>query len=136
MFDDTILKSFATMGVAVAFLSAILFFMKFLVKKNRMNNSINNTELKIISKTTLQPKHHLYIVKANNKELLLGVTDQNINLIADLSCNKEKFNDELMISNNKIIPTNKIIKKKENTPITDDSLSFKNFLMSSFKKNN
>ena len=44
-----------------------------------------NELISILSRQSLGPKHSLLLVAVGDRQLLLGVTDQQVNLIADLS---------------------------------------------------
>ena len=133
--DATIIKTFLTLSSVVALLAVILFVIKKYSKKNKEN--INTLDLKVISRTTLQPKTHVYIVKAGLKTLLLGVSDHNISTLADLSENIENKDTlptkQLALPNQNMYLKNKLETDKYN-PNADVSTSFVAFLQSRFKK--
>ena len=53
--------------------------------------------LKVVSRLNLAPKSSLQIIKVGDRNLLIGVTDKEINLIADLT---EKQTQSPKLSNN------------------------------------
>lgn len=116
---------------AVVVLAAIFFMLKkFAAKRNENKASIN---LNVISKISLQPKNHLFVVKVGDKILVLGVSENNINILTELEPN---FADNMQNKSQETIK-NEVISKlaATNMPQTAD-LSFLNFIKSSFKFNN
>ena len=128
--DASILKAFATLVSVVAGLAGLLMLVKKYAKKGK--KIVNQIDLHVISKISLQPKSHLYLVKAGENTLLLGVTDHNINTLADLTENNQK-SVQLPINPSKIR-----INHSQDTNLTKDfenSLSFGSFIKSAFRKN-
>lgn len=150
--NEPILQAFLSLSVVVGLLIAVMFIIKRLVK-NR-NSKSNSLDLQIISKASIMPKSHLFVVKAENKTLLVGATDHNISLIADLTNDEQQSSFEqkkplykdaksLALRSNvaktpRQLPretikqpiNQKIMTKKE----LEKSLSFSTFLKSAFKK--
>ncbi|MCK4579266.1 MAG: flagellar biosynthetic protein FliO [Candidatus Marinimicrobia bacterium] len=50
---------------------------------------VPDSNIKIIGRKYLNPKQSLVMVNVRDRDLLIGVTDQNINLICDLSTGEE-----------------------------------------------
>ncbi len=155
--DGTILKAFLSLSVIVIALVAILMMLKRYSKKNNLTKN-NNHNIQILSKTSLSSKSHIILVKADNKTLLLGVSDNGINLISDLTKNSipntKSLSDNyksIYGQNNSALSTNKqkqaeLLKRqvksqlnnqKHNELTEEDfnkSLSFSTFLKSAFSK--
>jgi flagellar biosynthetic protein FliO len=128
--DTNILQSFGVLILAVAVIAGIMFLIK-KISTQRMESK-TSVDLKVISKITLQPKNHLFVVKVADKTLVLGVTDNTINILTELDPTFEKV---VNIKSNKII-TDEIISKVANTSAggnLNTNLSFANFLKSSIK---
>ena len=133
------LNAFLNLGFVVLVLGLALYFLKRMNKKKK--NFKGQPDLQIVSKLSLQAKNHLYIVKADDKTLLIGATDHNITTLADLSdrsieninlMNKLNSQETLLLKNSKTktLPKQKIEENPSN------SLSFKTFLKSAFTKTN
>lgn len=84
MLDGAILQVFISLTVLVVALSGILLTIKKYAKKNK-KNSQQKHNIEILSKTSILPKSHLFVVQADDKTLLLGAGENGVNLIADLS---------------------------------------------------
>ncbi|OGU38092.1 MAG: flagellar biosynthetic protein FliO [Ignavibacteria bacterium GWB2_35_12] len=127
--ESALLKSFLSLVLLVAVLGIILLLIKRIVRKTKQKKQ--NSELSILTRMSLSPKAHLYIVQAENKKLLLGVTDHHVSLVHDYS--KPNQLPDLINSDDSTAITKEMLKQK---PIkTDDqSLSFGNFLKTAFKK--
>jgi flagellar biogenesis protein FliO len=128
--DGSIIKAFLTLAGSVGVLGFLLYLVKKAGLKAKKNNGAYNLE--ILSKLTLQPKSHIFIIKAESKILMVGVSEKSINLISDLTETNE--------INTKLLPTpkhEKIIASSKNKKINDvDDLSFKAFLRSTLLKTN
>lgn len=140
MLDGSILSAFISLILIVAALGLFLYFFKKYVNKHRkINNKVN---LEIISRVSLSPKNHLFVVKVEGKTLLLGATEQNLTTLSELSDDRPKDILELSsqpisypVSNTKgIAKTKQLSKAIEFTG--DDSLSFTSFLKQAFGKGN
>lgn len=160
--DGAILQTFISLSVLVLALCAILFVLKRYSKKNNLKKNINHN-IQIISKTSILPKSHLFVVKADDKTLLLGAGENGVNLIADLSKNEQITQQQKNFSKASYktkadvcrLPNsvNQIaLSRKKNTenakqtnnlqniqkPLTQEeinkSLSFSNFLKSTFSR--
>lgn len=125
-FDTPIISAFINLAVIVGILGVILLIIKKYGKK--INNSKDNKSLNIISKSSLSPKNHLYIIEVENKKLLIGANDNSINLISELDTKQENIG--VNNSNNFKNQSNSSINK--NTAIND--LSFKSFIKNSISK--
>ena len=137
MLQDTIIKSFLSMLLMVGVFGLIIFILRKYIKKAK--NKANPVELNVISKTTIQAKTHLYIVKAGNKTLLLGATDHNINTLADLTEQKMPVAVNYTAPKKLVASAYKNADDSKNQLVpkskTDEnSLSFKTFLKSTLTK--
>jgi len=128
--DASILKAFATLVSVVAGLAVLLMIIKKYAKKGK--KIVNQLDLQVISKISLQPKSHLYLIKAGDNTLLIGVTDNNINTLADLTENKEHPVNSVQKSlKTRINPS----PDTNNTKELETALSFGSFIKSAFRKN-
>lgn len=113
MFDSPLMGAFATLAFAVL----VIFIIFFIIKKysSKLNLAKDNN-LKVVGKSSLSTKNHLYIVEIDNKKLLLGATDSNVNLITEL--NSEKQQKDVL----------------KNSDLISEDISFKSFLKSALNK--
>jgi len=113
-------------GVIVLILLGTSYYM---VRKYKTNNTINksNMQIKVLSQHYLGPKKSLAIIHVAGESILIGVTDNNINMIKSLSL----IDDEVPAT----VPTNftESLSKAttaENTKATahelDEEFSFSN----------
>lgn len=133
--DASILTSTLLMLLVVVFLSVILFVVK---KMNLASKrGINSVTMQILSKLTIQPRVNVYIVKAGDKTLMLGVSDKSISTLADLT--PEIYNNNDNSAQKKELPVStksiKLSEKDKDINLDPASLSFSTFLGSMFKKN-
>ncbi len=118
--DGTILNTFFTLIAAVAIMGVFFFFVKRYASKIRHSSS--QIELNVLSKISLQPKSHLFVVKAGSRILLLGVADKGIAPIADLTGKIDA--DPPSPTPAKTVST----EKAGNNAVPNDDLSFKAFI--------
>jgi len=122
--DINILNAFFTMMGSVVLLGILLFVIKkFFIKVQNLNN---DNKIDILSRVNLNNKNSLFIIKIQNKHLLIGSTEKNVNLIAELDISE---NTQLHKPKNKEID-------KDFNKVNNKDLSFKAFLNSAFSKNN
>jgi flagellar protein FliO/FliZ len=81
--DNNLLNAFFTMGAIVLILLTILIVLKRIARKKQSGGS--TYDMKVVSRMPLQQKAQLAIVEVQGKKLLIGLTEQNVNLLADLS---------------------------------------------------
>lgn len=131
MFEDPIIKAFVTMGGSLAVIIVLFIYIK--KYAGRLGKSANGIDLKVVAKIALPPKGYLYVVEAENKKILIGVTDKSITKIADLT-------EENIISDR----NQRVHQAFENVDIDSiipqmsqfkSSLSFGSFVKSIFHKN-
>ena len=133
--DANIIQSFIILFVAVLILAGFLF----LIKKNANKRSQNKIgiNMKVISKISLQAKHHIFVVKVAEKVLVIGVSENNMNILTELdpefvksieSKSQEKIKNEVFSK----INTSKNTEKND----AEMDLSFLNFIKSSLKLGN
>ena len=132
--EELLIKSFSTLIFASLGLGLILYFVKKKLGKNVDKSS--GMTLKVVSRLNLAPKSSLQIIKVGDRNLLIGVTDKEINLIADLT---EKQTQSPKLSNNDQFQS--LVKNFAKTPINkklkedlDDDLSFGAFIKSAFSR--
>jgi flagellar biogenesis protein FliO len=142
--DGNILNGFLTMGLIVLALGFILMMVKKYAKKSgKFSGGMN---FNIVSKISLQPKTHIFVIEVAGRKLLIGTTEHNISALADLtdSGGESSFDDNLntAFAGIKTQAQAAKLKIKNKTPqtialppeINEDSLSFGSFLKSTFKK--
>jgi flagellar biogenesis protein FliO len=83
MIDGAILQTFGTLLVLTVLLGGGLLLIKKFSKNSKAKS--NGIDIQIISKIGLQPKTNLIVVKAGLKTLLIGTTDHNVSILADLT---------------------------------------------------
>lgn len=122
--DGNILNAFATLSLVVVALGVLLF----ILKKTALTKSAKEQifDMKVLSKMQLNPKNHLYIVQAGEKRLLIGVSETGITPLSELS---DVTTGAEINLNQAFSAPNKTTTK---TKATDNSLSFKSFLKSTF----
>ncbi len=116
--------------VVVGFLIGVFVLSNFL-KKNLTQKKISNLGMnfKIISRLPLSSKASLFIVQIGNNYLLIGVSEQNVSAIADLT----------KIVQSQSLHQNNLSNQFENSssPTEDTSgpqLTFTNFLKETFRR--
>lgn len=129
--DPNILNAFLTLMGSVALLGILLFVMKKFTVKFKNKSQENNIE--ILSKLNLSPKNSLWTIKVQDKILLLGISEKNINLLTELNEKTVIPKQNLSAQGTKKQVVNNVISKKESL---NDDLSFKEFLRSAVFKNN
>ena len=72
-----------TLAILAGVFGASYYFLRRYSFKN--NNSVAQTQIKVLSQHYLGPKKSLAIVRVAGESILIGVTDQNINMIKSLS---------------------------------------------------
>lgn len=100
--ESNFITAFFNIFAALCLVLGIMLLFMLLIKKyggqNFLRKFVNKEDascsLKIISKVSLGYKKFLYIIKLNDSFMLLGVTDNNINLITKFK-DKSSFADNL-----------------------------------------
>jgi len=133
--DTNIVQTFIVLITAVGVIVVIMFLVKKISMKRLENRT--NINLNVISKITLQPKNHLFVVKAANKLLVLGVTDSSINILTELEPDFEKTITDKSNSNSTDAILKQVISSSmKNKPVANSQdISFINFIKSSIGKN-
>ena len=134
--DSNMIQTFVVLLAAVGIIVVIMLLIKKITMKRMENRATVN--LNVITKITLQPKNHLFVVRAANKLLVLGVTDNSINILTELEPDFEKtITDKPNDPNVTDVILNKVInsKLKPDPIINNADLSFKNFIKSSIGLN-
>ena len=113
--------------LAVGVIAAVMFLIKKISLKRLETKSTVN--LNIISKITLQPKNHLFVVKAANKTLVLGVTDSSINILTEINANNDDTDNDSTFTEDLL----NTALKNSSTINSEKDLSFVSFLKDSLK---
>ncbi len=130
--EGSVLKAFAILIGIVAGLGLLLYLVKKFGQKYR--DPENQIDLKVMARVPLQSKSNLYVVRVSGRTLLIGSSDSSINTLADLT---EDFQNSSKKSPQRKLPQKEMEKmysqyRKQNPE--GDSLSFSNFIKSSFKR--
>lgn len=83
LMDGKIIESFLILMGSVGILAVLLFGVKRYISNTRQ--SAGSESINIVSKVTLQPKSHLFVIETAGKKLLVGVSEKSINLVSDLT---------------------------------------------------
>ena len=135
MIDNNILNAFISMAVIVLVLVAVLIFLKRLAKKKQDGGS--GIGMKILSRQALQHKAQAVVVQVRGRILLLGLTEHNVSLLADLTEEESIVPREDI---EKVFPTSNknmqesLRKAAGNDHNTQQDLSFKAFIKNAFSK--
>lgn len=116
--------------VVVAFLIGVFFLSNFL-KRNLTQRKISNLGMnfKIISRLPLSSKTSLFIVQIGNNYLLIGVSEQNITAIADLT---KIFQSQSLYRKN--LPNQFENSSSPSEDSNEPQLTFTNFLKETFRR--
>ena len=68
------------------------------LRRDRFSQT-GSSEIRIIGRRHLNPKQSLAIIRVRNRELLVGITDQSIQLLYDFTANQESWSDRERESN-------------------------------------
>lgn len=109
----------ALFGIAIVGILATVAYM--MIKKHSIKNAKNpHTQIKVLTQHYLGPKKSLAIVRVAGESILIGVTDQNINMIKSLSLLDEDIPED--------VPTvfEKVLSKSQakDLDIQEDDFSF------------
>jgi len=86
-------KMIMSMALILVLIGASFIYVK---KRSLKGNSLQNkTQIKILSQTYLAPKKSLVLVRVAGESILVGVGDQNINLIKSLSLLDEDVEEKI-----------------------------------------
>lgn len=73
----------------------LLYGVMLLIKKySPKSNKISSSNLRVLSTLSLMPKKYISVVKVNNKVLILGVSEQSINLLQEAAAEDFNISDE------------------------------------------
>ncbi len=92
-----ILKLVFPLLLIVAMLYGVLLFVK---KYQFKGTKLSSENLRIITTLMLMPKKYLSVVKVNDKVLILGLSEQNITLLKEISAEELQLNNDSNIHNN------------------------------------
>lgn len=87
-FGRVILKTLLSLALVIGILLLFMFGMKWLSGKASGGSSIAK-QLQIYGSLSLGPKKALYLVHVVNRVLVLGVTENNVSLISEITDEKE-----------------------------------------------
>lgn len=85
MIDPSLLKAFITMIAAVGGLSLLLFILKRKARNSIVNTDSSLQTLSIESRVHITPKNQVVVINYGDKKYVLGISEQSVNLIADVT---------------------------------------------------
>jgi flagellar protein FliO/FliZ len=94
--DWIILKTLGSLALIIALIIGILYlFKKYIYKDYGSKGTPNN--IKVLTHLILQPKKIIYFIKVFDKILVLGVSENNINILSEITdlAEIEKFQEGL-----------------------------------------
>ncbi|MBI5206476.1 MAG: FliO/MopB family protein [Candidatus Firestonebacteria bacterium] len=92
-------SSFIPLIISLCIILGVIFLILGIIKKYNGKkylekffniDTLSSSPIKIVSKISVGSKKQLLLVKINDKELLLGVTENNINLLSQSESKEEK----------------------------------------------
>lgn len=91
LFDNPIANAFVVMIIFVAGLAMLLFYLKRLAEKQRSIK--NKMPLDIVAKQPVTQKSQIMVVEVEGERYMLGVTENNINLLTRLESSNQDIKD-------------------------------------------
>lgn len=81
------LQAFGSLVLVIALIFAVLFLLKKFVYKNQnfSGGLRGNNDFKIIGQIMLQPKKYIYVLKFFDRLLVIGLTDNQINILSEIT---------------------------------------------------
>lgn len=93
--SDTSLWLKMMLSVSILGIAGVGFYMWAKNQKRGSNSKNQMTQIKILAQSHLGPKKSLAVVRVAGESILIGITDQNINLLKPLSLLDEEIPDEV-----------------------------------------
>lgn len=134
MLDENLLRAFASLIACVGVLFLVYLFIKRYAVKRNNSSAANGESLSVISRMPLPPKGMLSVVAIGRRRFLIGSTEHNISLVADITESGAAPNEtrNASIEANLPAPIAKIPTNTVKIPPADfeddDSASFSTFL--------
>ncbi|MGB9701939.1 MAG: flagellar biosynthetic protein FliO [Candidatus Kapaibacteriota bacterium] len=133
--DGTLLNAFILLSLCIV----AIFLLSLYLKKYSQNKAqqLGAFESKVLSKIPLSRNSSLFVVKVGERSFLIGSSDKTISLISELTSNNNYNVTKSEFPNPSYLPQKQTKKNLSNEPITsNDNLSFKSFLKSTFSRGN
>lgn len=83
MLDETLVRAFITLMVAVAAIALLMVYLKRKVAKGKIAGS--TLAIQVVARQALNPKAQIYIVSIAGKTVMLGVTEQSVTNLGELA---------------------------------------------------
>ena len=85
--NSMFLQAFGSLVLVIVLIFVVLFFLKkFVYKDQNFTGGLkSSSELKIIGHIMLQPKKYIYIIKFFDRLLVIGLTDNHINVLSEIT---------------------------------------------------
>lgn len=85
--DESLLKAFFSLAACVVSLLVVYYFVKKYATRKGKVASEDGASFSIISRQPLPPKGMIYLVGIGGRRLLIGATEHNVSLLADITGN-------------------------------------------------
>ncbi len=122
-------RVFLSLGLILGLIAGFSLFMKKVLRKTPL---AKNSQIKVLTQYYLGPKKSLAIVRVAGESILIGVTDQNINLIKSLALLDEEIPQEETKDFSKSFK-DIFNKKKTNEDVTQETDESEDFAFSKIK---
>ena len=85
--NGMLLQAFGSLILVIVLIFAVLLFLKKFVYRDYGTTfgKKNSSDFKIIGQIMLQPKKYIYIIKFFDRLLVVGITDNNLNLLSEIT---------------------------------------------------
>jgi flagellar protein FliO/FliZ len=83
---DSVLPSLTRLGLSLLAIIAIIYITIFLMRKVSGNRVGRGRTIQIIEQTYLAPKKSVCLLRLADRVVLVGITDNSINLLTELDC--------------------------------------------------
>jgi flagellar protein FliO/FliZ len=94
--NGMLIQAFGSLMLVVLLIFVVLYLLKKFVFRD-FGTTIgrkNSSEFKIVGQIMLQPKKYIYIIKFFDRMLVVGITDNNLNLLSEITDKESLINIE------------------------------------------
>jgi len=140
--EDPLFRAFVTMSISVIGILCVLWYVKRKTSKGKIGKDVVGIE--VIARQALNPKAQIFIVNVSDKTIMLGVTEQSVTNLGELTTQKASVSQGVPLQ--KGSEGNEQHKVQHNTiplpinnhelpyPLKPADLTFSNFVKTIFKK--
>ncbi|MBL7973623.1 MAG: FliO/MopB family protein [Candidatus Kapabacteria bacterium] len=137
--EDPLLRAFITMSISVAGILGVLWYVKRRTSRGRVGQELVGIE--VIARQALNPKAQIFIVKVSGKTVMLGVTEQSVTNLGEVSI-QQQIQQQQVVNQQEF----RVAQPTQNTtqmpqpipgvppPLQPVDLTFSNFVKTIFKK--